>query len=154
MKLIVQVNDGAEHQTTLADLAEGTSIEEVEPGLYSILKNGLSYQVRVVKHRDAYKVEVDGRPATVTLRDPRALLNRRAAGTGSGLQSIAAPMPGKIVRVLVAVGDTVEAGQGLIVVEAMKMQNEMKAPRSGVIVEVKVAPGATVTAGDALVVIE
>ena len=154
MKLIVQVNDSPEYQTSLADLAEGASIEEVEPGLYSILKHGLSHQVRVAKHRDAYKVEVDGRPATVTLRDPRALLNRRAAGAGSGRQSIAAPMPGKIVRVLVAVGDAVEAGQGLIVVEAMKMQNEMKAPRAGVIVEVKVAPGATVTAGDPLVVIE
>lgn len=154
MKLIVQVNHSPESQTTLADLAAGSSIEEVEPGLYSILKDGRSHQVRVAKHRDAYKLEVDGIPATVTLRDPRALTSRSANGAGSGRQAIAAPMPGKIVRVLVKLGDSVEPGQGLVVVEAMKMQNEMKAPRAGTVVAVKTQPGATVTAGDILIVIE
>ena len=154
MKLLVEVNSSEERETTLADLAEGASIEEVEPGLYSILRDGHSYQVRVAKHRDAWQVEVDGQHASVALRDPRALTSRGAGGAGTGRQSIAAPMPGKIVRVLVAVGDQVEAGQGLVVVEAMKMQNEMKAPRAGAIVDVKVQPGATVTAGDILIVIE
>ena len=154
MKLLVEVNNLPERQTTLADLAEGASIEEVEPGLYSILKHGLSYQVRVAKHRDSYKVEVDGLPATVTLRDPRALTSRSANGAGSGRQSIAAPMPGKIVRVLVNLQDQVEPGQGLVVVEAMKMQNEMKAPRAGTVVEIRTQAGATVTAGDILIVIE
>ena len=154
MKLIVQVDDTPERSTTLGDLAEGATIEEVEPGLFSILRNGHSYQARVAKHRDGYQVEVDGRHAVVTLRDPRALTGRNAAGAGSGRLSIKAPMPGKIVRVLVNVGDTVEAGQGLIVVEAMKMQNEMKAARAGTIVEVKVQQGATVTAGDVLLTLE
>ena len=154
MKLIIEVNNTPERETTLADLAEGASIEEVEPGVYSILRAGRSYQVRVAKHRDAWQVEVDGHSAAVALRDPRAITRRGSAGSGSGRQSIAAPMPGKIVRVLVAVGEHVEAGQGLVVVEAMKMQNEMKAPRAGAIVDVKAAAGATVTAGDILIVIE
>ncbi len=154
MKLIVDVNNSVERVTTLANLAEGASIEEVEPGLYSILRDGHSYQVRVGKVREAFQVEVDGRAATVTLRDPRALTSRGARGAGSGRQSIAAPMPGKIVRVLVEKGDVVEAGQGLVVVEAMKMQNEMKAPRAGTVVEVKALAGATVTSGDVLIVIE
>lgn len=154
MKLSVAVNNTEEQETTLANLAEGASIEEVEPGLYSILRGGHSYQVRVGKVREAFHVEVNGHAATITLRDPRALTSRGAGGAASGRQSIAAPMPGKIVCVLVEKGGVVEAGQGLVVVEAMKMQNEMKAPRAGTIVEVKVQPGATVTAGDVLIVME
>lgn len=154
MKLIFAVDTSPERQTSLADLAQGASIEEVEPGLYSILRDNISYQVRVAKQREHYQVEVDGHPSKVSLRDPRALTSRGINGAGSGRQSIAAPMPGKIVRVLVGKGDAVEAGQGLVVVEAMKMQNEMKAPRAGTIVEVKTQPGATVTAGDVLIVIE
>jgi biotin carboxyl carrier protein len=154
MKLIVEVNASEERITTLAELMRGASIEEVEPGVYSILRDGHSYQARVAKRRDTYLVEVDGLSASVAIRDPRELTSRGTKGAGSGRQSIAAPMPGKVVRVLVANGDHVEAGQGLVVVEAMKMQNEMKAPRAGIIVEVKAAPGATVTAGDILIVIE
>jgi biotin carboxyl carrier protein len=63
-------------------------------------------------------------------------------------------MPGKIVRLLVAEGDSVEAGQGLLVVEAMKMQNEMKAPKAGCVVSLKAHEGATVAAGDVLATIE
>jgi biotin carboxyl carrier protein len=63
-------------------------------------------------------------------------------------------MPGKVIRVLVAAGDPVEAGQGLVVVEAMKMQNEMKSPKAGRVVEVKTKPHAAVAAGDVLVVVE
>ena len=63
-------------------------------------------------------------------------------------------MPGKVVRLLVAVGDQVTPGQGLIVVEAMKMQNEMKSPKTGTVVEIKTKDGATVSAGEILIVIE
>lgn len=63
-------------------------------------------------------------------------------------------MPGKVVRVLVAEGDMVEAGQGLVVVEAMKMQNEMKSPKAGRVIEVKAKPDSTVAAGQVLLVIE
>jgi biotin carboxyl carrier protein len=63
-------------------------------------------------------------------------------------------MPGKIVRVLAEAGETVAAGAGIIVVEAMKMQNEMKAPKAGMVVSINAAEGATVNAGDVLAVIE
>ncbi len=154
VKLIVEVNGGPERETTLADLMEGASIEEVEPGVYSILQDGKSYLARVVKQREAYQVDVNGESAIVSLRDPRALTRSSSKGAQGGRQSITAPMPGKIVRVLVAVGETVEAGQGMVVVEAMKMQNEMKAPRAGSIVQVKAVAGATVSAGDILIVLE
>jgi biotin carboxyl carrier protein len=90
----------------------------------------------------------------VEIFDPRELRAKSSAAASHGRQNIAAPMPGKVVRLLVAVGEAVEPGQGLIVVEAMKMQNEMKSPKTGVVVEVKTTDGATVAAGEILIVIE
>jgi len=91
----------------------------------------------------------------IDVQDPRSLRTRRAAGeTEAGPQKITAPMPGKIVRISVAVGDQVKAGQGVIVMEAMKMQNEMKSPKAGKVQKILVAEGATVNPGDVLAVIE
>ncbi len=73
---------------------------------------------------------------------------------GHGRHEVAAPMPGKVVRVLVAVGDAVEQGQGLVVVEAMKMQNEIKSRKAGRVVEVRTKPEAAVTRGAILLVVE
>ena len=86
--------------------------------------------------------------------DPRDLRQGGKGGSAHGPQQIAAPMPGKVVRILVAPGDTVEAGQGVVVVEAMKMQNEMKSPKAGTVREVRTRTDATVTAGEILLVIE
>jgi len=72
----------------------------------------------------------------------------------AGAAEIVSPMPGKIVRVLVEVGTQVETGTGIVVVEAMKMQNEMKSPKAGVVVSINAETGATVNAGDVLAVIE
>ena len=86
--------------------------------------------------------------------DPRESRGRRSAAGASGPQAIASPMPGRVIRVLVEPGQEVAAGEGVIVVEAMKMQNEMKAPRAGRVAAVKTAAGATVSAGDVMLVIE
>ena len=72
----------------------------------------------------------------------------------AGPQKITAPMPGKIVRIMVAVGDEVKAGQGVIVMEAMKMQNEMKSPKDGKVQKILTSEGSTVNPGDTLAVIE
>ena len=84
----------------------------------------------------------------------RELRGRRATADSSGTHAVTAPMPGRVIRVLVGPGQEVAAGEGLIVVEAMKMQNEMKAPRAGRVAAVKTIAGATVSAGDVLLVIE
>ena len=87
--------------------------------------------------------------------DPKRLRSATCSGGHhTGAAEIVSPMPGKIVRVLVKPGADVEAGAGVIVVEAMKMQNEMKAPKAGTVVSIQVAEGATVNAGDVLAVIE
>ncbi len=130
------------------------SLIEVEPGIYSVLLNGRSYEVRVVPGPDGYYVDLAGHRSVVEVRDPRSIVARGRRGVGEGRQTINAPMPGKVVRVLVQEGDQVKAGDGLVVVEAMKMQNELKAPRAAKIVQVKASVGLTVGMNDMLIVIE
>jgi biotin carboxyl carrier protein len=127
------------------------SMEPSGPEIFSILIDGRSYQATVLAPGT---IEVNGRIFSVEIFDPRELRARSSAGASQGRQNILAPMPGKVVRLLVLPGDAVEAGQGLIVVEAMKMQNEMKSPKAGRVVEIKTKDGATVAAGEILIVIE
>ena len=92
---------------------------------------------------------------TIKIVDPRRLRSgQNSDGQQHGAAQIVAPMPGKVVRVHVEEGATVEKGAGVVVVEAMKMQNEMKSPRAGVVVSLNVKPGDTVNAGDVLAVLE
>lgn len=128
-------------------------IEAVEPGVYSVLVDGRSYEARVEQSDGCLVVFIDGHRFEVEIQDPRRWSRHPGKPGIAGRLHVTAPMPGKIVRLLVAEGDTVEAGQGLLVVEAMKMQNEMKSTRAGQVVEVRVQDGATVSAGDTLVVI-
>jgi biotin carboxyl carrier protein len=99
-------------------------------------------------------VNLEGRTATVTLNGRRARHGGDGGAHAHGEQSIAAPMPGRVVRVLVTVGQDVEARQGVVVVEAMKMENELRAPRAGRVKEISVTPGTSVEAGRVLAVIE
>ena len=125
-------------------------IIEVEPGVYSILRDGASYEARVV----GGEIVINGCRFPFDADDPRQWKRRGAGADGGGRASLAAPMPGKVVRVLVAEGDHVAAGQGIVVVEAMKMQNEMKSPRDGVVTSIAVQTGDSVNAGTVLATIE
>ena len=127
---------------------------EVEPGIYSVLVNGASYEVKVVPGPNGFYVDLLGARNVVEVCDPRAASRRGSAGLGDGRQSISAPMPGKVVRVLAQEGDEVEAGAGILVVEAMKMQNEVKAAKAGRVLFVKAKEGDTVAAGEVLAAIE
>jgi len=104
----------------------------------------------------AFDVHVEGRTLAVQVRPAGAPGRRRDAGAahGSGPQRVLAPMPGKVVRVLVKPGDAVQPRQGLVVVEAMKMENELRAARAGCVREVAVAEGQSVEAGATLIVVE
>jgi len=100
-------------------------------------------------------VSIDGRTVAVTVNGRRTGRGGADLGAGArGDQAIVAPMPGRVVRVLVAAGDPVTARQAVVVVEAMKMENELRSPKDGRVKEVAVAPGASVEAGRILVVIE
>jgi len=117
----------------------------------SVLLNGRSYRVSLGTGKDVW---VNGRLLSMEVFDPRDLRPGQGTSSGQGRQEIVASMPGKVIRILVAAGEMVKEGQGLVVVEAMKMQNEMKSPKSGRIVEVRARPDATVGAGEILVVVE
>lgn len=123
------------------------------PGIYSVLLDGRSYDARVERTSGHLIVSVQGHRFEIEVRDPRRWSPNSASHRGGDIETVRAPMPGKVVRVLVAPGDTVEAGQGVMVVEAMKMQNEMKASRSGRVLSVAAKEGATVTAGEVLATI-
>jgi biotin carboxyl carrier protein len=140
-----RIDGGPEHDA---------QVEAPEPGVYSILMNGRSYDARVEEAPGGILVVViDGFRFEVEVRDPRRRAGRPGAKGVDGVQSLTAPMPGKVVRVLVNTGDAVEAGQGLVVVEAMKMQNEIKAPRPGRVLALPAREGATVAAGEVLATI-
>jgi biotin carboxyl carrier protein len=125
---------------------------EISPNIFSILLNGKSHEVRVTPTPSgALTLQTAHREFTAEVTDPRAWRGRRhGALEAEGRQQIVAPMPGKIIRVLVQTGEQVQAGQGLLVVEAMKMQNEIRSPKSGTVERLLVKEGQPVNAGEAL----
>jgi biotin carboxyl carrier protein len=130
------------------------SVLPVEPGVYSVLLDGASYEIRIQPSPEGLTASVADQRFAVEVRNPRDASRSSRSTIGSGRQNVTAPMPGKVVRVLVATGDLVETSQGLVVVEAMKMQNELKAARPGRVIEIRAREGETVGAGDILVVLE
>ncbi|MBV8115797.1 MAG: biotin/lipoyl-binding protein [Silvibacterium sp.] len=132
----------------------------LRPGVLSLSVAGRSY--RVVREDDASAGNGGGSAVVFAgarfpyhVEDPRSLKARRAHGGGAdGPRVIKASMPGRVVRVLASRGEEVEAHQGVVVIEAMKMQNELKSPKAGRVAEMRVAAGDTVSAGDVLAVIE
>jgi len=136
------------------DSEQLASVRQVEPGVYSVLIDGVSHEIRVISFSEGLTAFAAGRRFAVEVSDPRDASRASRSAIGSGRQNVTAPMPGKVVRVLVAAGDVVETAQGLVVVEAMKMQNELKAARPGRVVEIRGRDGETVAAGDVLVVLE
>lgn len=133
---------------------KAASALQVEPGVYSVLLEGRSFQARVEMGVDGLIVHLGSRRFLVELYDPRRWSRRSGALRRQGRENVRAPMPGKVVRLLAAEGQQVEAGQGLLVIEAMKMQNEIKAPIAGRLVSLSVGEGATVAAGEVLAVLE
>jgi biotin carboxyl carrier protein len=127
---------------------------EISPGLFSVLIDGVSVEVRIERKGSDLRVLAGGHEYSASIQDPRELKrNRTGAAEAAGRQSVTAPMAGKIIRCLVAAGDEVQAGQGLAIVEAMKMQNEIRSPKSGKIERAAVLEGQTVSAGDVIAVV-
>lgn len=162
MKLIAQLGE-EKHEIQVkrdggrvtADV-DGRSYEleasEPEKGVYLFKHENRVHELYVAPDGS---VTANGHQFEVSISDPKRLSHKGAAGDhGDGMAEIKTAMPGKIVRILLSEGDAVEKGDGVIVVEAMKMQNEMKSPKAGTIKELRFEEGATVNAGDILVVIE
>lgn len=124
------------------------------PDVLSLRIGNVAYEVKSERLADDLYISVGSTRFAVELRDPRSLRGRSRAADDHGPRKIAAPMPGKVVRILLREGDEVEAGGGIAVVEAMKMQNEIKSPKKGTIQKILVGEGAAVNAGDVLAIVE
>ncbi len=121
----------------------------------SLLVDGRSYEIKREQSATDLHMWVGSTRFAVELRDPRSLRSRRAGGgEEQGPRKLVAPMPGRVVRVLAAEKSEVDVGQGIVVVEAMKMQNEIKSPKKGTVQKILAVAGAAVNAGDVLAIVE
>ena len=147
--------DGAA-RLTFGGATREAQVSEPEPGMFTIIINDRVYRCALEKPPGgAIEVIVNGKRIPVAARDKKHLRGQADAAAGaSGKVNLSSPMPGKVVRVLLNAGDEVAAHQGVLVVEAMKMQNEVQSPKAGKVAEIKVEEGQTVNAGEPLAVIE
>jgi biotin carboxyl carrier protein len=156
LKLEVEALGDGRYAVTLDGVRHQLDALTLEHGAVSMLVGGQSYSVELEDHGDEVAVLLQNQVTRIDVADERKLRLRAAEGTFSieGKQTVTAPMPGKVVKVLVAVGDEVTEGQGLVVVEAMKMENELKSPKAGKVTELFAKEGTAVENGAKLVVIE
>jgi biotin carboxyl carrier protein len=162
MKLEIQIGkksrvvelerDGQKWRAKLDGQPMEADVVEIAPHVVSVLLDGESHEIRVAAQPNgSLKLQTGVQEFTAEIIDQRAWSGRRhGALEAEGRQQITAPMPGKVVRLLVSAGDKVEAGQGLFVVEAMKMQNEIRSPKSGTVERLLAKEGQPVNAGDIL----
>lgn len=144
-------------RVTIGDAAWEVDARLPAPAIWSLLIGGASYVADVKEAEDGrFLVEVEGESYRIRMEEEtRHLLRTRAGGEGHrGGHVLVAPMPGKVVNVAVQVGQAVKAGDPLVVVEAMKMENEFRAVAAGTVKDVRVEAGQAVNAGDILVVVE
>jgi biotin carboxyl carrier protein len=130
-------------------------VVSIQNDVLSLLLDGKSYEIKQETVGTEANIVVGHERFGVSVRDPRSFRSRKRAGASEqGVKKITAPMPGKVVRILAGVGAQVEAGQSVIVIEAMKMQNELKAPKSGIVKKLNVTEGDAVEAGQSLAEVE
>lgn len=124
------------------------------PDVLSLRLGNKAYEVKCERVGSDMHVWVGSRRYAAEVSDPRSLRSRGRAVDEHGPRKLTAPMPGKVVRILLREGTAVEAGAGVVVVEAMKMQNEVKSPKKGTVQKIVVSEGAAVNAGDVLAIVE
>jgi biotin carboxyl carrier protein len=144
---LLLVVDGVRHEVDALALAHGAVSLLVDGHSYDVEFDELGEEVQVLVRGDVFRVDV---------ADERTLRLRAGAATFQveGRVTLTAPMPGKVVRLLVKAGEAVQEGQGLVVVEAMKMENELKSPKAGTVTEVFTREGSTVEAHAKLLCVE
>ena len=149
---VVPLDDGR-YEVSIDGRSRVVDSRQTGAATFSLLIEHASAEVSVLARGDSYAVEVGGRTHRIRLLNERAL-RARGRAVGAGDREVRAIMPGKVVAVLVEVGAAVEPGQGLLVIEAMKMENEVPAPRAGTVKELRVQPGQAVEAGELLAIVE
>ena len=154
-RIVELQRDASGWKATVDGYPAAADVVEIAPNTFSVLAGGHSHEVCVTPYPDGRLILQTGRfEFDAEVQDPRAWSGRRHGGAeAEGRQQILAPMPGKVIRVLVKTGDDVKAGQGLLVVEAMKMQNEIRSPKNGKVERVMAEEGQAVNAGEVLCIV-
>lgn len=167
MKLVAELS-GGKHEVEIKRDGKSLTAEidgrvyeieasEPEPNVYLFKHANKIYQIFVSPREkpDApFAVNLGSQHYEIKIFDTKRLRGSGSGGQIEGSSEIKTAMPGKVVRVLAEAGAEIKQGEGVIIVEAMKMQNEMKSPKDGIVKEIRCAEGATVNAGDVLAVIE
>ena len=154
---VVEVTGGeGRYRLTIGDDAWDVDARLTAQGIYSLLIGGVSYVADVVDREGTCVVDVGGEAYEVLVEEQTRWIIRTKGGAAGAahVQTLTAPLPGKITHVAVRPGDRVQAGDTLVVIEAMKMENEFKAATAGTVTEVRVQPGQAVNPGDLLVVVQ
>ena len=149
------IQDNGRYRVTIDDRVWDVDARLTAQGIYSLVIDGVSYVADVEDEAGACVVDVGGERYTIQVEEHtrHIIRTRGAAGGGAGGQIVKAPLPGKITHVAVQAGESVAAGQALMVIEAMKMENELKASAAGTVKEIRVTVGQAVNGGDVLAVI-
>ncbi len=144
--------DGSSYKVSLDGQPVDADVILAAPNAVSVILNGTAFEIHIAPSLDGtYKLQTGPHEFQADVRDPRAWRGRKPGSLlAEGRQQIVAPMPGKVIRLLVNIGDEVEAGQGLVVIEAMKMQNEIRSPKKGKVERLQAREGQPVNAGDIL----
>ena len=152
----IEVTGGdGRYRVSVGDQVSEVEARQAAEGIWSILIGHESHVVDVSERDGVSIVEVDGESYHMRVEEEtRYIIRTRSGKTATGGQVLRAPMPGKVVHIAVAVGQAVTPGDGLVILEAMKMENEFRAAVAGTVKEIRVQPGQAVNAGDPLVVIE
>lgn len=166
MKLDIEI-DGQQHRVDLTPAAEpgrwnvqldGHTVEAdahfIRPGVLSLLLEGRAHRIVLDADLADPALHLDEHRIAWQAEDPRSFQRRRRHAGTDGPVTLKASMPGRVVRVLVEHGAHVVAHQGILVIEAMKMQNELKSPKKGVIQKLAVKDGDNVNPGDVLAIVE
>ncbi len=146
--------NGENYRILLNDREYSIQVRKVEQSFYSLLIDNKAYELSVDKEGDRNLVEVGGDVFSVEIFDAAYSKERKTGEEPEGKQIIKSIMPGKVIKIIANIGDEVKEGQGLIIMEAMKMENEITSPKSGRVVDIRVQEGNTVESDAELIAIE
>ena len=152
---VAVTSDSSVYRITIGERIWDVDARLTAQGISSLIIDGVSHVADVEDHAGTCVVDVGGETYAIEVEEQTRYIIRTRGGAagGAGGQTLKAPLPGKITHVGVRAGEAVTPGQSLVVIEAMKMENELKATAAGTVREVRIAAGQLVNAGDVLIVI-
>jgi len=152
--LEVRAEGKGAYKVKVGETTYAIDLTEPEPGVFSLLFGERSYEVVVRAERDPLRLTVVGRSYEIALEDPAEALARSSRLSYSGPQAVRSIMAGKVLAVMVHEGEAVAEGAAIVVIEAMKMENEIRAPKAGIVKTLRVQAGQAVESGAELFVVE